>query len=147
MKRKIYFIGLLIAFSGMWILNGCKVDVPMDYLSKDIEYGIGTWNADSLGNHRTVLSVIEDAKVVWAHIEWRRRDTLADKTDIIVIDAKTGERIRNVARANMPTFCLNPALCPESIMCIICLIASKVRSIIPTVCISRPTAPLPMPSG
>jgi len=101
MKRKIYFIGLLIAFSGMWILNGCKVDVPMDYLSKDIEYGIGTWNADSLGNHRTVLSVIEDAKVVWAHIEWRRRDTLADKTDIIVIDAKTGERIRNVARANV----------------------------------------------
>lgn len=61
-------------------------------------YGTGAWNADSLGNHRVVLSVDKPSDAVLADIQWRRRDLDPQDKDIIVIDAATGERISNVFR-------------------------------------------------
>ena len=61
-------------------------------------YGVGTWSADSLGNHRVVLSVDKPADAVRADIQWRRRDLDPEAKDIIVVDATTGERIKNVRR-------------------------------------------------
>ncbi|HEY5087948.1 MAG TPA: glycoside hydrolase domain-containing protein, partial [Gemmatimonadaceae bacterium] len=71
-----------------------------------VSYGTGTWQADSLGNHRVVLHV--DAplnatprthpEAVHAYIPWRRRDDEPEKKNIIVVDATTGTRVMNVAR-------------------------------------------------
>lgn len=99
--KNIYITRFLTAFALILLINSCKVDVPTDYLSKDVEYGTGNWNADSLGNHRVVLSVMEQAKVVWAHIEWRRSDKSPENKNIIIIDAKTGRKIKNMVRANV----------------------------------------------
>ena len=61
-------------------------------------YGTGNWDADSLGNHRVVVSVNQPTDAVLAKMEWRRRDFDPEKKNIIVVDAKTGERITNVCR-------------------------------------------------
>lgn len=67
--------------------------VPTDQL-----YGVGAWNADSLGNHRVVVSVDKQADAVLAKIEWRRRDQNPEAKNLIVVDAATGKRITNVCR-------------------------------------------------
>ncbi len=59
-------------------------------------YGIGTWDADSLGNHRAVVKINKDADVAWAHIPWRRRDHHPEKKSITIIDATTGEEVKNI---------------------------------------------------
>ena len=62
--------------------------------------GNNSWNPDSLGNHRAVVSVTAMAPVAKAFIEWRRRDDPADK-EVIVVDAKTDKRIPNVKIENI----------------------------------------------
>ena len=59
-------------------------------------YGTGTWNADSLGNHRVVLRVLSRSDAVRAHIPWRRRDLRPEQKNVIVVDATTGKKITNV---------------------------------------------------
>jgi len=59
-------------------------------------FGVGEWDADSLGNHRVVLKVSEKGDAIWAHIPWRRRDAHPEEKLVIVVDASTGERITNV---------------------------------------------------
>lgn len=61
-------------------------------------YGTGTWNADSLGNHRVVVSVDKPCDAVLASLDWRRRDENPEDKNLIVVDAKTGQRITNVCR-------------------------------------------------
>lgn len=67
--------------------------VPSDDL-----YGIASWNADSLGNHRVVVAVDKPADAVLATIEWRRRDLNPEAKNLIVVDAATGKRVNNVCR-------------------------------------------------
>lgn len=59
-------------------------------------YGTGTWDADSLGNHRVVVKVEKEANVIWAHIPWRRRDINPENKGIIIVDAETNQIIENV---------------------------------------------------
>ena len=61
-------------------------------------YGTGTWDADSLGNHRVVVAVDKSADAVLATLDWRRRDPNPEAKNLIVVDAATGKRIMNVAR-------------------------------------------------
>ncbi len=63
-----------------------------------VPYGVGTWDADAYGNHRAVVRVREAGQAVWAHIEWRRRDQNPEAKEVLVVDARTGLRIRNVVR-------------------------------------------------
>lgn len=63
-------------------------------------YGIGKWNADSLGNHRAKVEVTKTGKAVLATIPWRRRDFDPEKKNIIVTDS-TGKRIPNVERISI----------------------------------------------
>jgi hypothetical protein len=58
-------------------------------------YGYGSWDSDSLGNHRVVLRVTGKAAAVRAIIPWRRRDVHPEQKNVIVIDAATGKRIVN----------------------------------------------------
>ena len=66
-----------------------------------LHHGVGTWEPDSLGNHRAVLRVNAASEAVIARIPWRRRDTMPDKVNLVVIAAATGERVRNVVRLSI----------------------------------------------
>jgi len=55
------------------------------------------WDQDHLGNHRAVLRVNTTTDAVRARIPWRRRDTDPGKKAFIVVDARTGGEIPNVA--------------------------------------------------
>ena len=60
-------------------------------------YRIGSWAADSFGNHRAVVSVDRAAPMAWIDLPWRRPDATRAQKSIWVVDAKTGKRIMNAA--------------------------------------------------
>ena len=64
---------------------------------QQVRYGTGSWDAETLGNHRVVLRVTEKADAVWAHIPWRRRDLEPEKKKIIVRD-EAGKKVTNLLR-------------------------------------------------
>ena len=88
MKQLLFTLFCLFAYS-----SSQAQAVPTDEL-----YGVGIWNADSLGNHRVIVSVDKPADAVLATIDWRRRDLNPEAKNLIVVDAATGERITNVCR-------------------------------------------------
>lgn len=61
-------------------------------------YGTGTWDADSLGNHRVVVVVDKPADAVLATVEWRRKDLDPQNKNLIVVDSASGKRVMNVCR-------------------------------------------------
>ncbi|MCP4642095.1 MAG: hypothetical protein GY851_16750 [bacterium] len=65
--------------------------------SQDIPYGVASWPSDGLGNHRAVVSVAKTADAVRVTIPWRRRAQDPAPTGIVVVDAATGKRVKNVA--------------------------------------------------
>jgi hypothetical protein len=64
--------------------------------SQEIPYKTGEWNGDELGNQRAVLRVEAKADAVRTHVSWRRRDLQPEKKRILVFDAKSGFRLKNV---------------------------------------------------
>ncbi len=55
------------------------------------------WNVDSLGNHRAIVSVANaQHRAVVARLPWRRPDRHPATKRIVVVDNKTGRKIRNV---------------------------------------------------
>ncbi|MFP5356651.1 MAG: glycoside hydrolase domain-containing protein, partial [Gemmatimonadota bacterium] len=58
----------------------------------------GTWEPDSLGNHRAVARVDSGGEAVYVRIPWRRRDPTPESVGVVVMDARTQLRVRNVAR-------------------------------------------------
>lgn len=67
----------------------------------EIPYGTGSWDTDKYGNHRVVIHVAEKTDAVLVHIPWRRRDSNPEKKNIILIDAKTQSRIKNMCPVNI----------------------------------------------
>jgi hypothetical protein len=55
------------------------------------------WEA-KLGHHRACVQVAEKAPAVQVLIPWRRRDRDANRKNIVVTDATTGQRVTNVVR-------------------------------------------------
>jgi len=74
---------------------------PPYLLSEEIPYGTGTWDSDTFGNHRVVVRVNQKADAVWVHIQWRRRDVDPEKKNILLIDAQTGTRVKNLCRVDI----------------------------------------------
>ncbi len=66
--------------------------------SPAVPYGIGDWDAQTLGNQRAVLAVGQASDAVWAHIPWRRRDVHPENKNVIVMEAGTGSQITNLLR-------------------------------------------------
>ncbi len=64
-----------------------------------VQYGIGPGWSRELGDVRVELRVSEKADAIWAHIPWRRRDRMPQNKAVILVDAKTGKTIKNLARA------------------------------------------------
>jgi hypothetical protein len=71
--------------------------------AQQIKYtsGNGSWNPDSLGNHRAVVQFTGKGNIAKVIIDWRRRDVNPDEKRIIVQDAKTGKKILNVKAARI----------------------------------------------
>lgn len=65
-------------------------------LAEEVHYGTGSWDAESLGNHRAVIRVLKKTDAVRVHITWRRRGHNPEKKNVIIMDARTGNRIKNV---------------------------------------------------
>ncbi len=59
------------------------------------------WNADSLGNFRSIVRVTNPADVIRAYIQWRRRDEHPELKRIIVVDSSTNQKILNVHADNI----------------------------------------------
>lgn len=68
--------------------------------AQEPHYGIGSWDADSLGNHRAVVRVSQASAAVRVTIPWRRRDTLPEQRDIVVLSATSGRSMR-IARGSI----------------------------------------------
>ncbi|MDD4869932.1 MAG: DUF6067 family protein [Kiritimatiellae bacterium] len=86
--------------------------------SQDIKYSVTDWKRNDLGRHRAIVHVPESVRqagrisyarlnsygtdnkqhyeAVWAHIPWRRRDQNPETKGIRIIDAKTGQLVKNV---------------------------------------------------
>jgi len=92
--QKKQYLSFLIIFLTAFFLSG-------ELAAGEIKYGTGSWNADSLGNHRVVVTVTESSDAVLAHIPWRRRDRNPQDKNIIIIDAGTGNRISNICRVTI----------------------------------------------
>lgn len=88
MKQLLFILFCLLTIGGLHARNTLTGEL----------YGFGNWDADSLGNHRVVVSVEKPADAVLATIEWRRRDLNPEDKNLIVVDATTGKRITNVCR-------------------------------------------------
>ncbi len=69
--------------------------------AQDVPYTIGRWESDSTGNHRAVVRVAAAGDAVRVHIPWRRRDQHPELKRVLVVAAATGERVANVARADV----------------------------------------------
>ncbi|MFA5056931.1 MAG: glycoside hydrolase domain-containing protein [Opitutaceae bacterium] len=63
-------------------------------------HGVGDW-PESFGNHRVRTLAEKKTDAVWLHIPWRRRDANPEAKEIIVIDAATGQRVKNVMRVDI----------------------------------------------
>ena len=84
---------------GVAVVPGGVIERRVPAATRDsLRYGVGTWEADSLGNHRAVLHVDMAQDAVIATIPWRRRDPSPEKVNVVVIDATTQKRVLNVAR-------------------------------------------------
>ena len=59
------------------------------------------WIADSLGNHRVVLTFNGTGKAAKAVIDWRRRDTDPENKRVIIQDAQTKQKITNVKQGTI----------------------------------------------
>ncbi|MFT4154832.1 glycoside hydrolase domain-containing protein [Parafilimonas sp.] len=89
MKQLLTFIVLLFAGSAALAQQTSYINTA------------NAWDADSLGNHRVVLHFNGIGNAAAASIEWRRRDENPEQKRIIVVDAKTNQRILNVKLNNI----------------------------------------------
>lgn len=59
----------------------------------DISYATGSWDSESLGNHRVVVAVKDVSKAALVEVKWRRRDLDPDRKNVIVYDATTNKPV------------------------------------------------------
>ncbi|MGN8035256.1 glycoside hydrolase domain-containing protein [Chitinophaga sp. 22321] len=80
------------------LLAGLTFGVLTTAHAQELKYTAGnnSWNADSLGNHRAVVSFNGTSNVARVMIPWRRRDEHPEAKRIIIQDAKTKQKITNV---------------------------------------------------
>lgn len=92
--RKYYFAVLFV----------CLV-FPFFLHAQTIAYHIGNqnWDPDKLGNQRAVVTVNGESKVAEVTVPWRCRKVTPEQ-QVIVMDARTGQRINNVVVSNMSRY-------------------------------------------
>lgn len=56
---------------------------------------------ESFGNHRAVLDIAHPAEAVELHFDWRRPDTDVEQKCFLIINANTGDTIKNIKRISV----------------------------------------------
>jgi hypothetical protein len=84
--------------AGLVAQTAVRTTPPTAQASTAVPYTTGTWDADTLGNHRVVLDVAAPADAVRARIPWRRRDVAPEKKNLVIVEAQSGARVANVLR-------------------------------------------------
>ncbi|MEO6949758.1 MAG: glycoside hydrolase domain-containing protein [Ginsengibacter sp.] len=81
-----------------YMLTGLFLSFAGTLFAQTIPYKIcnNCWNADSLGNHRVVVTYNGSGRIAKATIPWRRPDHHPDEKRIIVQDAETGQKVLNI---------------------------------------------------
>jgi len=74
---------------------------PFPARTQQVPHTVGRWEPDSTGNHRAVVRVAAPADAVRVHLDWRRRDRNPEEKRVVVVAAATGERVANMARAQV----------------------------------------------
>lgn len=82
---------------GIWLCcffytTFCTAGIP--YTSPAVPW------ADSLGNHRAEINVLQPTHAAWVKIPWRRRDAHPETFRLIITDAK-GTMMKNILRINI----------------------------------------------
>ena len=112
--------------------------------AQEPRYTSGNWDPDSLGNQRAVVEVRQAAPAVRVTIPWRRRDTLPEARDIVVLSAATGRSMR-VARGSITreagTLAFEPADGPGEYDVYYLRYAGSVKANYPRVFYPRPATP------
>jgi Family of unknown function (DUF6067) len=85
-----------------FFLSSFLVSINLIGQAQEVKYSVceNCWMADSLGNHRAVIQVEGDSKVVRAVVPWRRQDQNPKEKNIIITNAQ-GKRILNIHRNNI----------------------------------------------
>lgn len=54
------------------------------------------WDVDGLGNHRAVVKLTDEplGQIARADLQWRRADLFVDKTAVVVIAARSGQKVK-----------------------------------------------------
>ncbi len=98
--------GQYLLFPLLCILFGCFGHRPdgesqyRDFAPDGIPFTVAdsAWNVDSVGNHRAVVQVTgAKQNVVKVTLPWRRPDMRPETKKIVVVDATTGRKTKNVA--------------------------------------------------
>jgi hypothetical protein len=84
-------VGLVILMF-LWAQEAAPSEIP---------YGTGTWDAGVYGNHRALIMVSAKADAVFVRIPWRRRDLDPEHKNIVILDAATQARVRNLSRMSI----------------------------------------------
>ncbi|MEO8138738.1 MAG: glycoside hydrolase domain-containing protein [Gemmatimonadota bacterium] len=112
--------------------------------AQEPRYASGNWDPDSLGNQRAVVQVRQPAAAVRVTIPWRRRDTLPEARDIVVLAVTTGRSMR-VARGSLTreagTLAFEPADGPGEYDVYYLRYAGSVKANYPRVFYPRPAPP------
>src|SRR4051812_28641905 len=83
------FGSLLFLFAVSWAsAQSIRYEVPAQ-----------PWAAE-LGSHRAVVQVGASG-VTRAHLEWRRRDPAPEKKGVVVVNARTGEKVSEAAASGV----------------------------------------------
>jgi len=89
--KKIFYMALLT------FAVKASVAQQIPYISKNND-----WDADSLGNHRVVLTLPNaNTSVAKATINWRREDLKPESKQLFVVDSASNKRLMNVSVAAM----------------------------------------------
>ena len=63
---------------------------------QSIEYRIGTWDSEKWGNHRVLIKVESEDKIVGVRIPWRRPDLNPEAKGVFILSAETGDSVDNI---------------------------------------------------
>lgn len=93
MKKSL--ILLLFAFS-------LATNVLIAKSPKTYEYAVPQYSwEESLGNHRAVLQIEKAASVVALDFDWRRADKNVEEHQFLIVNATTGDTVRNILRQSV----------------------------------------------
>ncbi|NCW11759.1 MAG: hypothetical protein EBV82_01115, partial [Chitinophagia bacterium] len=91
----LFFLSLIVSSKLSAQSNISKISLEVPYHNCN-----NCWNRDSLGNHRAVVEVKDNASWVKLVLPWRRRDADPQNKRIIIQDAQTNALVSEAITIN-----------------------------------------------